>query len=109
EWCGCGSLLALVDANGHRTTWQRDAQGRVTSELRSDGVTSTSYTYDATGRLKTITDPKGQVITYTYAIDDAPLQKAYTNEEHSTSDVSWTYDAVYPRVATMVDGLGTTT
>jgi hypothetical protein len=29
EWCSCGSLAALVDANGNRTAWERDVEGRV--------------------------------------------------------------------------------
>src|SRR5690606_11245456 len=36
-WCDCGSLEALIDANGNRTTWERDVQGRVTREVRADG------------------------------------------------------------------------
>ena len=54
EWCTCGSLEALVDANGNRTRWERDLQGRVTREIRADGVTATVYTYgSAAGRLLT--------------------------------------------------------
>jgi YD repeat-containing protein len=34
---------------------------------------------------------------------------AYTDEEIETSNVSYTYDPYYARVATMVDGIGTTT
>ena len=58
---------ALVDANGNRTTWERDVQGRVTREIRADSTTDTHYTYDLRGRLKTITDPKNQVTTHSYA------------------------------------------
>ena len=55
-----------------------------------------------------MTDPKGQVSTYTYALDDALTQVAYTNAEHPTPTVSFTYDPTYARLATMVDGTGTT-
>jgi YD repeat-containing protein len=107
-WCECGAMEALIDANGHRTTWERDVQGRVTREVRADGTTDTHYTYDLSGRLKTITDPKDQVTTHSYNVDDSLSGTAYTNEEHETPDVSYTYDAYYARVATMVDGIGTT-
>lgn len=108
-WCACGALDALIDANGNRTSWERDWQNRVTREVRADGVTDTLYTYDATGRPKTITDPKNQVTTHTYATDDSLLTTVYTNATISTPSVTYTYDPVYPRVLTMVDGIGTTT
>jgi len=107
-WCDCGSMEALVDANGNRTRWERDVQGRVTREIRADGTTDTHYTYDLAGRLKTVTDPKDQVTTHSYNLDDSLSGTAYTNEVISTPDVSYTYDSYYARVATMVDGIGTT-
>ncbi|PYR13613.1 MAG: type IV secretion protein Rhs, partial [Acidobacteria bacterium] len=109
EWCTCGSLSKLIDANGRATSWDRDVQGRVTRELRADGTTATTYTYDATtSRLKTVTDPKGQVTTYTYTLDDAIQQVAYSNSQIATPSVSYTYDPTYARAATMADGTGTT-
>jgi RHS repeat-associated protein len=109
-WCVCGSLDALTDANGHATKWQRDVQGRVTREVRADETTATNYTYETTtSRLKTVTDPKQQVTTYTYNADDAIQQVAYTSAQVPTPSVSYTYDANYSRVATMLDGTGTTT
>ena len=86
-WCDCGSMEALVDAKGNRTTWQRDVQGRVTREVRADTTTDTLYTYDLSGRLKTVTDPKDQVTTHTYNLDDSLSGTAYTNEVISTPDV----------------------
>lgn len=109
EWCGCGSLLALVDANGHRTSWTRDARGRVTLETRADGTTTTSYAYDATGRLLTVTDTKGQIATHSYTMDDRLNGTTYSNAVIATPGVTYGYDPVYPRVATMTDGVGTTT
>ena len=107
-WCSCGTLDALVDAKGQRTSWERDLNGRVTREIRADGTTDTNYTYDLAGRLKTITDPKDQVTTHEYNVDDSLSGTAYTNEEVETPNVSYTYDSRYARVATMVDGMGTT-
>ena len=108
QWCDCGSLEALVDANGNRTRWERDVQGRVTREIRADNTTDTLYTYDLAGRLKTVTDPKDQVTTHSYNVDDSLSGTAYTNEAIATPDVSYTYDTYYARVSTMVDGIGTT-
>lgn len=109
QWCGCGSLEALVDAKGQKTSWQRDIQSRVTQEVRADGVTQTVYAYEATtSRLKTVTDPKLQVTTYTYNLDDSRQSITFTNAVISTPSVAFTYDASYNRQATMVDGTGTT-
>jgi YD repeat-containing protein len=108
QWCSCGSLDALVDAKGQATRWTRDIQGRVTQEHRASGP-ATQYSYETrTSRLKTVTDRKGQVTTYSYLLDDALQQLAFTNEAIDTPDVSYTHEAAYPRVATMVDGTGTT-
>ena len=107
-WCACGSLDGLVDAHRQRTSWERDALGRVTREVGADGTTDTLYTYDLVGRLTTVTDPKDQVTTYTYALDEAVLSTVWTNAQIATPSVTYTYDTTYARVATMVDGTGTT-
>jgi RHS repeat-associated protein len=109
QWCDCGAMDALIDANGNRTRWERDVQGRVIREIRADNTTDTHYTFDLAGRLKTITDPKDQVTTHSNNLDDSLSGTAYTNEEIETPNVSYTYDTYYARVATMVDGIGTTT
>jgi YD repeat-containing protein len=108
EWCGCGSLDGIVDANGNATRWERDVQGRVTREIRANG-SATVYAYEVTtSRLKAVTDPKQQVTTYTYALDDVALSTTYTNAQVPTPGVTWTHDANYARVTSMVDGIGTT-
>jgi RHS repeat-associated protein len=109
KWCECGSLDALIDAKGQQTSWERDAQGRATREVRADGTTDTVYTYDATGRLKTVTDPKQQVTTQAYFADDSLSSTTYTNAVIATPTVMYTYSPVYPRITTMVDGTGSTT
>jgi RHS repeat-associated protein len=109
QWCPCGALAALTDANGHATRWERDAASRVLREVRADGVTDTHYTYDALGRLLTVNDPKQQVTTYTYSLDGAVASIAYTNAQVLTPGMTWTYDPAYSRVTSMIDGTGTTT
>jgi YD repeat-containing protein len=108
QWCGCGALDALIDANGHATRWERDSAARVVREVRADGVTATGYTYDALGRLATVTDPKQQVTTYTYNVDGSLGAVGYTNAQIATPGVTWTYDPAYARITTMLDGTGTT-
>jgi len=109
EWCPCGTLDAFVDANGNRTRWELDLQGRMTKEIRADG-SEILYSYDATTpRLHSRTDAKQQLSTYTYFADDQVQSIAFSNEEISTSDISYTYDATYGRLASMIDGTGTTT
>jgi RHS repeat-associated protein len=109
QWCSCGSLDALIDAKGNATKWERDLQGRVTKETRANG-SEWIYDYETTtSRLKTVTDPKDQVKTYSYFLDDNLAGGGYTNEEHETPDVSFTYDTAFNRVSTMEDGTGTTT
>jgi len=107
-WGESGAIERLIDAKGQTTSWVYDLHRRVTSEARANGTTT--YTYEPiAGRLKTVTDPKGQVSTYAYGQDDSLTSRAYSNATIATPTVSYTYDLQYPRVATMVDGQGTTT
>jgi RHS repeat-associated protein len=109
QWCGCGSLDAIIDANGNTTNWERDVQGRVTKQIQANG-SEWEYMYESTiSRLKTVTDPKAQVKTFGYFVDDNPSGVTYTNEQYTTPDVSFTYESAFNRMATMVDGAGTTT
>ena len=85
QWCTCGSLDTLIDAKSQATTWERDVQARVTREVRADGMTATQYVYESTtNRLKTATDPKAQITTYTYSLDDSVQQVVYTNATIAT-------------------------
>jgi RHS repeat-associated protein len=108
EWCTCGSLNALKDGKGNKTTWERDVQGRMLKEVRPDG-SFTSYVYETkASRLKKTTDAKLQDTNYTYFVDNNLQQTTFTNAVIPTAAVNFTYDAVYARVATMSDGTGTT-
>jgi YD repeat-containing protein len=67
------------------------------------------YTYEPrSGRLATVTDPKGQVTTYTYGLDEAVSTITFSQAAVPTPGVSYAYDPVYARVTTMTDGTGTT-
>jgi len=109
QWCSCGSLDAIIDANGNTTSWSRDSQGRVTTETRADNA-QFHYMYEnTTSRLLQMTDPLNQVKGYQYFLDNNLKQITYTSAVNATPSVSYTYDPVYNRIATMTDGTGTTT
>jgi YD repeat-containing protein len=109
QWCNCGVLDKLIDANGNTTSWTRDIAGRVTTETRADSST-TQYAFEnTTSRLKQRTDRKSQQTNYTYFADNNVNTISYTNVSPATSSVSFTYDPVYNRRVTMADGTGTTT
>jgi RHS repeat-associated protein len=109
QWCTCGSLDKLIDPNGNAISWARDLQGRVTQESRADG-SDVDFVYEnTTSRLKQVTDAKSQVVGYEYFADGDLKQVTHTNPQNPTANVSFTYDVVYNRPATMMDGVGTTT
>ena len=109
--CGQGGseLAAVIDANGNKTAWEHDLQGRVVREVAADGGAS-EYTYENTSsRVREFKDPKGQRRTYDYFLDDAVKQVTYADAVIATPTVSLTYDPSYRRLATVTDGTGTTT
>ena len=68
QWCTCGSLEKLIDANGNATSWERDVQGRVTKETRANGSFKT-FTYETTtSRLRAVIDAKSQETDYIYGV-----------------------------------------
>jgi len=108
QWCSCGVLDKLIDANGNATRWERDAAGRTIKEIRADN-SQTLFAYEnTTSRLKRRTDPKGQYRDVTYFNDNNVQQISYPNASPATPSVSFTYDPIYDRPSTMVDGTGTT-
>jgi RHS repeat-associated protein len=109
NWTPVGNVQSYIDSVGHATSWAYDDQNRAISKTYADG-SSSSVTYEnTTSRVKSTTDVGGQVTTPTYNLDNTVAQVAYTNAEVATPTISYTYDPVYPRVLTMVDGIGTTT
>jgi len=108
NWCDCGSLASLIDPAGHTTTWSHDLEGRLTTKTYDDSTT-VGYTYDTVGRLQTRTDALNQIATYTYNLDNTLAQIAYTNSVNPTSNVNYTYDPNYTRLATVQNGWGTYT
>ena len=98
QWCSCGSMDALMDANGNATKWERDVQGRMTKEIRANG-SEWLYVYETTtSRLKTVTYPNGQTSAHAYYSNsgDHRLQEIHhrTSSEVTVSKFNYTYDAV---------------
>ncbi len=64
-----GRLNKITDATG-TTTWSYDNFGAVTQKVQTIGAIAltTAYSYDAGGRLSTMTMPSGKVLTYGYNI-----------------------------------------
>jgi RHS repeat-associated protein len=103
-----GALKSMTDPNRHTTTWDIDLQGRTTAKRYAD-ATSELYAYEqTTSRLKAITDALGQVKQFKYAADDRPASISYANVLTPTPGVTFTWDAAFPRLASMTDGTGPT-
>lgn len=66
EWCECGELAKIVDANGNATRWDRDAAGRIIKEVRANNSETQFVFENATSRIKRKIDPKGQYRDVTY-------------------------------------------
>ncbi len=62
-----GRQTAEIDRNGNRTDYDYDAQGRVLTITNKPGDLVTTFTYDpANGKLASVTDPAGRVTSYVY-------------------------------------------
>jgi RHS repeat-associated protein len=108
EWTPSGMRSKLIDASGSVTRWDFDAQNRVISETRADNSETLLVYEDTTSRLKRRTDARGQHTDYAYFLDNALDETSYPNAIIATPTVNFTYDTAYPRIATMVDGIGMT-
>jgi RHS repeat-associated protein len=81
------NLTSIQDANHNSTTFDYDAFGRVTVTHFPSGNIE-QYGYDAVGNLISKTDRKNQQITYTYDQLNRLMQKSYPD----TTVVNYTYD-----------------
>lgn len=102
-----GKLQTLTDPNGNVTTWTRDLEGRVIAKAYTDGHGDT-LSYDNSSRLASVTDALGQTKIFTYDRADLPTAINYQDAVNPTAAVSYSYDAYYPRLVSMTDGIGTT-
>lgn len=108
NWCYCGALQDLYDAEGNHTHWDYDIGGRLIRKKYPDN-SEHLYDYDLAGRPDTVTDAKAQVKTLSYYRDNRLAGITYANAENPTANVAFTYDPVYGRLSQMTDGIGITT
>ncbi|HEY5895706.1 MAG TPA: hypothetical protein VIT91_21005 [Chthoniobacterales bacterium] len=100
----------MIDPAGNRTSWVRDVQGREIYKIYPD-QTTTAYQYEpATGRVKRSPTPKASAPT-TATTPTAALTKSASGNAlvPATPGGAFTYEPMYGRLATMTDGIGTTT
>jgi len=81
------NLTSIKDANNNTTSFSYDAFGRVTKTTFPSGYIE-QYGYDADNNLTSKTDRKNQLITYTYDQLNRLTQKAYPD----STAVNYTYD-----------------
>jgi YD repeat-containing protein len=82
EWTRAGRPKALYDGEDRPIRWEY-IDGRLTAEVYAD-TTRKTFGHDVSGRLKTVTDPLGQVKTITYTIDDRVAGLTYSNAVNAT-------------------------
>ena len=100
------NVVTETDQAGHVTLRQYDLAGRLISMTQADGTTSattTTYTYDAAGRMTSQTDALGHTTTYTY---DAAGNLLSTSG--IAGNLTYAYDNARNRIS-MADGNGNTT
>ncbi|MGM4986084.1 RHS repeat-associated core domain-containing protein [Rhizobium sp. 11_C7_N12_5] len=104
-----GNLVSLTDWKGNTTSWTYDVQDRQTSKTYADNSRVTNTYENTTSRLKSVLDALGQTKQYGYAIDNNRISLTYLNAINPTPNVSFAYDPYFVRLASMTDGVGTTT
>ena len=114
EWCFCGALQELIDPKGQVTKWSYDEGGRNTRKIYSSGKIDV-FNYDSvTGQLVSTTNKLSEsgaafnTKNFSYYLDGSLKTVSYSDSAVATPPVTYTYDSSYGRMATMVDGVGTT-
>ena len=110
---GVGRLCSVTVGSDVSTSYQYDARGRITSENKTIAGTSytTNYTYDRAGNILTLTYPDNSVTTYTYNSAGQPATVSfYDGRSRSTSTiVSATSYAPTGRPSSITAGSGSVT
>jgi RHS repeat-associated protein len=100
-----GELVSSTDAEGRTTTYTYDAAGRLTHiRLPVQSATPIVYTYDTLGNLRTTTDQLGHTTENQY--DD--LQQLVTQIDGDANATNYTYFAD-GQIHTLEDAAGNTT
>ena len=83
-----GLVGQAIDALGHGTIYQYDANGNLVQLTGPDGI-SYSYSYDSRGNLISQSDPLGDRVNYTY---DPTLNRLLTVEDARGNTTNYHYD-----------------
>ncbi|NDI36496.1 polymorphic toxin-type HINT domain-containing protein [Chengkuizengella sediminis] len=104
EYDAFDNLVSVTRPNGQQTSFDYDNNHnliKTTKQIDETNQAITSYIYDLSGRLETITDAEGNVQTYTYGTSNQPIE-AIDREQNT---VSYVYDEVGRiQTSTNVDG-----
>ncbi|WP_310270193.1 Ig-like domain repeat protein [Roseateles saccharophilus] len=84
-------LTSVTDPRQLVTQYQPTGLGDV-KQLTSPDTGAATSTFDAAGNLKTRTDARGVLATYTYDELDRPTQVVYSKAGSPSRTLSWTYD-----------------
>jgi len=96
---------SFTDARGHTTTFQVDAQGRITQQ--TDALNRvTTIERDSQGNPTKITRPNGAATTMTY---DAKGNLLTTTEQAIAATTTFTYEAAFHQVTSIKDPKNNTT
>src|SRR6185437_11915834 len=97
-----GQVASVADNNGDTWTYAYNLLGQKTSGTDpgttgtagpSGNAGSTSYTYDGDGNTTSVTDPAGNLVTYTYDALDRKTAE-YSGTTSGTLLAKWTYDTL---------------
>jgi RHS repeat-associated protein len=108
-----GQRCTMVDGRSKTTSFAYDSSGNLTSVTPPSPLGATSFgSYDSASRVGTVTDGKSQVTRYTYDhldhVTEIKFGGATTCTPSSGNCVQYTYDDD-GNMLTMVDSTGTTT
>jgi RHS repeat-associated protein len=84
--CGgvAGQVCTATDGNGKVTSYAY-TNGNLTTVTPPAPLGSTSYSYDAVGRVTSVTDGNGDTTTYAYDAADRVTQTTYDNGQSQTT------------------------
>jgi RHS repeat-associated protein len=101
EYDAAGRLQKVTDRRGIEIEYVYDAQERVTSIVRPEGVTR--FRYDTVGRLTEVSEPAGS-LTYTYDAVDRLIREVQTTGGMQ-AEITYQYDALDRRISRTLTGV----